>query len=206
MPKRKNMSDPELLWGWNAWGGLYCCVKRGIVRCFQLMCPCGGEACPGGGGPFARRLGASRRFFPLPAGFDSWNLVPTQGDLTTRTEQVRLMVQTVPQYRLSSWGEGVAQSTGGWWGRPHEYAAILQGSKALNTCSVLSRAAQDHPFQWNATFIEVPFAPELHPRGLNPGCAEIPSTSLWRLKQPSSPVLGGCLVPLSDFSITDDGS
>lgn len=74
----------------------------------MLTCQCGREASPGSGGLFARRLGPSR-FSPPPIGFDGWDLVPTQVGLTTSTEQVRLMVGTVPQHRQSSWGEGVVQ-------------------------------------------------------------------------------------------------
>lgn len=84
-------------------------VMRGVVQRFQLTCQHGAKASPWRWGPFARRLGASRRFSPPSIGWDSWNLAPTQVGLTTRTERVRLTVQTVPWHRQSSWDKGAVK-------------------------------------------------------------------------------------------------
>lgn len=74
----------------------------------------------------------------------------------------------------SQWDSEPASGLECWWlvrEVPLKYAAILKCSKALTKCSVLLKAAHKNPFQWNATFIEVLFTPEIYPRGLNSGCA-----------------------------------
>lgn len=71
------------------------------MQCFQLTCQCGRKAFPGGGGP---RENFPHHQLDLMAGIKS------QVGLTSRTEQVRLMVHTLPQRRQLSWGEGVVQS------------------------------------------------------------------------------------------------
>lgn len=102
MPER-NMSDPELPSGRAARRGLYCCVTRGIVRCFPLTFRCGVEVSPGGGGPSARRLGASRRFFPPPVGFDGWG--HTRG--THDQDRVgKANGANCAPAQASSWGDG----------------------------------------------------------------------------------------------------
>lgn len=103
------MSDPELPLRLECLKRLYCCVTRGTVQWLHLICQCG-KASPGGRDSFTRRLGASRRFSPSGIGFDGWDLEPTHLGLTIRAEQVRLMVQTVPQHRQSSSGRGGAAS------------------------------------------------------------------------------------------------
>ena len=101
--KRKNMSDPELLLGWTAWRGLYCCVTRGIVQCFQLTCQCGMKASPGGGGPLFQKVGGLQKVSPITNWMWWLEFSAYTGGSHNRTGQVRLMVQTVPQHRQSSW-------------------------------------------------------------------------------------------------------
>lgn len=66
----------------------------------MLTCQCGVKAFPGGGGP----RGFTHHQLDL-----SLELSAYTGGSHNQTEQVRLMVRTVPQHRQSSWGEGVVQ-------------------------------------------------------------------------------------------------
>ena len=128
--------------------------------------------------------------------------------LTTRTEQVRLMVRTVPQHRQSvplgrgcgaankTWSLQVAQTICGWWGETPQICCNIKKFKALTVLSLLE-AALEGPFQWNATFTEVLFTPEAYPSGLDPGCAGECSHSrhvILETEAAKCPVLEGCLV------------
>lgn len=130
------------------------------------------EACPGGGGPFARRLGASRRFFPPPAGSDSWNLVPAQGALPTRTEQVRRTVQTVPPHRQSSWGEGAGGPERGWLvRRTPQVCCSITGFNGTGKMLSFAQSSTRPPIPVKCYVHRSAVRLEPHPRGLNPGCA-----------------------------------
>lgn len=134
----------------------------------MLTRQCGRKAFPGSGGFFARRLGPPW-LSPPPTGFAGWNLVPTQVGPTIRTEQVRLMVRTVPQHRQSSWGKGVvqvAQDIYGWSGKTPPVCCNIKRFKALRMFS----------FAQGSTWESIPVKRYIHriavhPRRLNRGGA-----------------------------------
>lgn len=169
MPKRENMSDPEVLSGRTAWRGLYCCYERcGATLSTDMPAWC--EGFPWRWGPFARRLGASRRFSPPSIGWDSWNLAPTQVGLTTRTERVRLTVQTVPWHRQSSWDKGAVKPiklrTCTW---PRTLVAG-EGRCPQVCCNIKRFKSTDEVFRFaqGSTWESVPVKCYIHRRAVHP--------------------------------------
>lgn len=192
------IKEDEAVRSWASQAGrlkrTYCCVIRGTVQCFQLTCQCGMKASP-------------------TNWFDGWNLA-TSGS-HNQDGAGKADGASCASAQADVWGPGcdavsntqnlqVAQSIGDWWGKTPQVCRCIKRFKSTDEVFSLLKAAQENPFQWNATFIEVLFTPEVYPGELNSGCAGKCSSSCHVILETEA-AKQLCLV-LSNFSIMDDGS
>lgn len=193
----------------------YIAVLRGIVQCFQLTCQCSMEGCPGGGVPFARRLRASRRFFPPPGGSDI-GLIQWSGIWSSTRRSYNQDRADKANGANCALAQAVILGQGCGWPRvwvagEEDPSSMLQYWKFKSTDKVFS-------FAQSSTWPPIPVKCYIHISAVRPRTTSQTTQSwlCWEVqiflphhseteaaKQPS---FGGCVVPLSDFSIMDDGS